>query len=136
MSAEILGCGHACHLMEIDFMESAPQVHLHFLTEPEEYEELGYGKVELVCHGCGQSMLIYYNDRSSVGSKHMRIRDAFVAKHQRCPNRKFEDHCPNYRSNMEFKDIRAKPKERKVERGPFSKRRSKGKAAATMSSGG
>jgi len=110
MSAEVLGCGHACHLMEIDFIEDIPQVHLHFLTEEEEYSELGYGKVEVVCHGCGDSILIYYNEGSGYDSKHLKVRDSFAAKHQHCPNKQFEEHCPDYRSGFKVIDLRVKPR--------------------------
>lgn len=108
MSAEVLGCGHACHLMEIDYLEEVPQVHLHFLTDEEEYSRLRYGKVEIVCHGCGESILVYYNEETGHTSKHLKVRDSFSAKHQKCPNKKFEEHCPNYRASFKVVDLRVK----------------------------
>lgn len=110
MSAEVIGCGFACHLMEIDFIEDIPQVHLHFLTESDEYEELKYGKVEIVCHGCGEAVLVYYDEASSNGNRHLKVRDSFAAKHQRCPSRVYEEHCPNYRSKIQVVDLRSRSK--------------------------
>jgi hypothetical protein len=105
--------------MEVDFIEAAPQVHVHFLTDAEEYKLLGYGKVEVVCHGCGASVLIYYTDRGS-GSRHLKFRDAFVQKHVQCPNRGYQEHCSNYRATFEKKDLRLKGRAAKAKTGSRS----------------
>lgn len=129
MSAQVLGCGHACHLMEIDYLEEVPQVHLHFLTDTDEYEEVGFGKAELCCHGCGASLLITYNEASGDGARHLKVRDAFTVKHRRCPNKRYEEHCPNYRSSFSTVDLRSKAKEQewpgmKKKRHPRQKKKS------------
>ena len=126
MSAEVWGCGHACHLMEIDYIEESPQVHVHFLTDATEYKLLGYGKVELVCHGCGECMLVYYNTETGNTSKHRKLRNSFARKHEKCPNQEFESHCPNYRANFSFVDLRMPPKARRwPERKPARRNRKK-----------
>lgn len=109
MSANVLGCGHTSHLrlFAIDVVTASPQVHLHFMTADEEYDELGYGKVEIVCHGCGASTLIYYTDD---GREHRRIqmRDEFVHVHSKCPNRNYESACPDWRTSFKRVDLRQK----------------------------
>lgn len=105
--AAVLGCGHANQLFDVDYMDASPQVHLHFLTDEEEYDSLGYGRMELCCHGCGASTLVYY-DRGRTRRQHLAMRDRFAKKHEKCPNMKFEDHCPNYRSSFETADVRRK----------------------------
>ena len=49
MSATVLGCWHTSHLrlFTIDVMTNLPHIHLHFMTDEDEYNELGYGKVEI-----------------------------------------------------------------------------------------
>ena len=109
MSATILGCGHTSHLhlFDIDIIVTAPQVHLHFWTGEEEYEELGYGKVELCCHGCGASTLVYYMNEDK-HDRHLQIRDEFTRKHARCPNRNYQSVCPDWRTSFKTVDIRQK----------------------------
>lgn len=101
-------CGHASHLMEVDSMRNAPQVHLHFLTEGQEHYLLEYYKVELCCHGCGESTLVYFTEDPGSRSKHLSIRDAFVERHKMCPNHGYENWCPNWRSSFNTIDIRQK----------------------------
>ena len=105
MAAEVLSCGHAHHLMEVDYMDGTPQVHLHFLTEDKEFEETGYGRVELCCHGCGASVLVLYTDEE-VKAKHLKIRNQFQTDHRFCPNRTYETSCPDYRRTSRLMDLR------------------------------
>ena len=109
MSATVLGCGHASQLMEINCIKGVPQVHLHFLTDEGEVD----ARVELCCHGCGASILLYYwEDAKRMTkqrmTKHQQIRDGFVRKHDHCPNREYERNCPNYRSSFETIDLRTR----------------------------
>lgn len=107
MGAEVHACGHAYHLFEeVDFMEKSPQVHVHFLTSDKEFKSTGTGKIELVCHGCGEAVLLTY---SAVGPS-INIRRRFEKKHAGCQNRGYEENCPNYRSSVQFVDLRKKPK--------------------------
>lgn len=101
-------CGHANHLMDVDSMRGAPQVHVHFLTEEPEFRMLGYNKLELCCHGCGASLLVYYDHPTEEHHNHLQIRDSFVESHKRCPNRGYENWCPNERFSFGFLDIRIK----------------------------
>lgn len=101
-SAVVMGCGHACHLFEINIFEDAPQVHLHFLTDA---MDIGYEKVEICCHGCGTSVLLYYSDDAKPKAN-CRLRDNFLALHRDCPNVKYESWCPNYRSSFHRVDLR------------------------------
>lgn len=133
MSAQVIGCGHACHLMEIDYFEEVPQVHLHFLTEPEEYQENGFGRAELCCHGCGCSLLILYNEATGDGAKHLKVRDSFTAKHQKCPNKLYEEHCPNYRASFDSVDLRQASKTHQWP-GMKKPRKSRAKKAPAVSS--
>lgn len=113
MGAMVFGCGHAAQLMEVCSLDGAPQIHMHFLTDPEEVLRCGFGKVELVCHGCGDSLLLYYTDTSNP-TKHMKVRNSFVKKHRDCPDFGDGHHCCNFRSNFSVIDLRAKPRVRKA----------------------
>lgn len=106
MGATVLGCGHASHLFEVNYMEGAPQVHLHFMTDDAEYAKLGYGRLELVCHGCGASRLVLYDEGTGSRKRHVAVRNQFRDEHLKCPNKKFETTCPNYRRTFEKMDIR------------------------------
>ena len=104
MSAQVLGCGHAsCHF-ETDFLEAAPQVHLHFLTDAAEQVKLGFSRVELCCHGCGASLLLIYPEKAT--TRAVKVRDTFGKSHQACRNRNFENACPDYRSSSTVVDLR------------------------------
>ena len=108
MSATVPGCGHACHMMEINFIEASPQIHLHFLTGEDEHKALGFGRVELCCHGCGESLLVLYDDSGKKG--HLKLKRDFRKKHEHCPNHGagYAGYCPNYRSSFQVADLRAK----------------------------
>jgi hypothetical protein len=109
MSARVLGGGHAHELLESNFIEAAPQVHLHFLTGEDEYNQLGYAKLELCCHGCGAATLIYYNEEGHTEAdvqRHMKMRDDFTLLHARCPNRGYEKSCPDHRTSLNLVDMR------------------------------
>lgn len=107
MSATVLGCGHTSHqrLFTIDVVMTTPQVHLHFLTDDSEYEELGYAKVEICCHGCGASTLVYYTN-SDKPDRRVQIRDDFARLHSKCPNRNYQSSCPDWRTSFKLIDIR------------------------------
>lgn len=107
MAAEILGCGHASQLFKVDYLEDAPQVHLHYLTDDDEFNSSGYGQMEMCCHGCGASLLILYTDHLS-RRQQLAIRNGFEHRHRRCPNRKYEEYCSNYRSRFDMLDVRQK----------------------------
>jgi hypothetical protein len=109
MSATVLGCGHTSHLglFAIDTITKAPQIHLHYMTDTTEYEELGYGKIELCCHGCGASTLVYYKDDNTDDSR-VAIKDEFVIAHEMCPDRRYDIQCPDWRSSFKVIDIRAR----------------------------
>jgi hypothetical protein len=115
MGASILGCGHASHLFKTDFLEGTPQVHLHYLTDDTEYTRQGFGRMELVCHGCGCAQLVYY-DNSKKADKHISVRDAFQHQHRKCKNRGYEEYCSNYRKTIEVLDMRGKRPVRKQRR--------------------
>lgn len=113
-------CGHASHLMEINIIDGAPQVHLHFLTEDLEYSFIGFSKIELCCHGCGESVLIYYDKyaKDEADSKtSIEIRDSFTEKHKSCPNRDYEERCPNFRTKFDIIDLRAAAPKKRGSRG-------------------
>jgi excisionase family DNA binding protein len=107
MSATLLGCGHTAHLdlMVCEVAVTAPQVHLHFLTDGSEYEQLGYAKLELCCHGCGASTLVYYTDTGPI-RRRMQLRNEFIKAHRRCPNRNYQSECPDWRTSFSTIDIR------------------------------
>jgi len=109
MSATVLGCGHTSHLrlFTIDVMTNLPHIHLHFMTDEDEYNELGYGKVELCCHGCGASTLVYYTD-SDKQDRRVQLRDEFSKKHGKCQNRGYQSSCPDWRTSFKVIDIRQK----------------------------
>lgn len=104
--ADVLERGHADKLFDVDYMEGSPQVHLHFLTDEDEYVRLGYGKMELCCHGCGQSVLVLY-DKSKSKRQHLALRNNFKKRHSGCPNKQYDSKCPNYRSSIEVLDVRS-----------------------------
>lgn len=100
-------CGHASCWMEVDSEPNSPQVHLHFLTENDEYLMTGYWKIELCCHGCARSVLVYYyTPRGKEADEHVRIRSDFLEQHRSCPNRNYEAVCSDYRSGIELLDLR------------------------------
>jgi hypothetical protein len=107
MAAEVLSCGHASQLFEVDYLRDLPQVHLHFLTDAKEFESVGVGKVEICCHGCGASLLVTY-DKSRTQRQHIELRNNFAKKHAKCPNKTYEGCCPNYRSSCAVLDVRRK----------------------------
>lgn len=115
MSATILNCGHASHLMTVNTFEGNHQVHLHFLTNEWEWDLIGYGKAELCCHGCGASLLIYF-DKSSGADVHTRITNRFKLGHSGCPDHGYQKECPNYRSSFSFLDLRPGKRKRKTRR--------------------
>ena len=135
MSATVLGCGHTSHLrlFEIDIVVRSPQVHLHFWTSKSEYDELGYAKVELCCHGCGAAELIYYLDEEA-NDRHLKLRDEFALRHARCPNRNYQSMCPDWRSSFKVIDIRhRKPlKYTQAETTPISPFRNRRSAGRSM----
>lgn len=110
MSAKVVFGVPASEYMETDYLDDAPQVHLHFLTGPDEYREQGYGRVELCCHGCGAGLLVLYNHSADAAGRfhHVQITDTFAEQHGRCPNRSFEHECPPYRSSMSVVDLRTR----------------------------
>lgn len=123
MSATVLGCGHTAHLrlFTIDVMTTLPHIHLHFFTGEEEYNELGYGKVELCCHGCGASTLVYYME-SDRQDRRVQLRDEFSQKHAKCPNKGYQSTCPDWRTSFRVVDIR--PRSMKWDDQPtFTKRK-------------
>lgn len=110
MSAKVVPGIPASEFMETDYLADLPQVHLHFLTGPDEYREMGFGRVELCCHGCGAAVLVLYNDSADGSGKasHLEVTDAFADKHSGCANRHFEQSCPAYRSTIEVTDLRTR----------------------------
>ena len=118
MGAQVFGCGHASQLFKVEFLAGSPQVHLHFLTDDDEYAVNGEGKIEFVCHSCGESMLLLY-DESGSRRRYLTLRNKFRDKHARCENRGYDKMCPDYRSSTAVLDERRliiAPTERKVSR--------------------
>ena len=105
MGAEVLGCGHASQLFKVEYLEGTPQVHLHYLTDDDELARDGFGRIEFVCHGCGDAMLLLYDDSNS-RRRYLAIRNKFRDQHRRCSNRSFEHHCPDYRRTSKVLDVR------------------------------
>ena len=110
MSAKVVPGIPASEFMETDYLADMPQVHLHFLTGPDEYREMGFGRVELCCHGCGVAMLVLYNDSAdgSGRASHLAVTDSFAEVHASCVNRHFENSCPAYRSAVDVTDLRTR----------------------------
>jgi hypothetical protein len=109
MGAQVLGCGHASQLFKVEYLEDTPQVHIHYLTEDEEVERDGFGKIEFVCHGCGAAMLLVYDANISRRSS-LAIRNRFRADHMKCPDLGYEKICPDYRRTSKVVDVRRKLK--------------------------
>jgi hypothetical protein len=105
MGAMVLGCGHASQLFKVEYLEGSPQVHLHYLTDDDEFDRDGHGKIEFVCHGCGDSMLLRY-DSSGSRRRFLAIRNRFRDAHLKCRNIGFEQSCPDYRRNVDVMDVR------------------------------
>lgn len=120
MSATIYPeCGHARHMMEVDCFNGSPQIHLHFLTEQDEFATIGYMKVEFCCHGCGTSLLVYYLESDAASPRHVLIKSNFEKTHKLCPNRNYEELCPNQRSSFSVIDMRP-VRRRKKPSGPVA----------------
>jgi hypothetical protein len=122
-------CGHASHLIgeeNIDIIDGAPQVHLHFLTDDLEYSYIGFSKVEICCHGCGESVLVYYDTPGKDDTRHIELRDSFTMKHKHCPDRNYEERCPNFRTRIEVVDLRDVPSRRRGFRGSRTARKGTG----------
>jgi hypothetical protein len=116
MGATVLGCGNSSQLFEATYLDGAPQVHIHFLTSEAEFRELGYGRLEFVCHSCGDAQLITYG-LDHTQQDHVLLRDRFRDKHLKCENRDFEGNCPDYRRRIETVDLRHKTGRKVADRG-------------------
>lgn len=107
MSATVIGCGSASHLMDVNPVKEHPQVHLHFLTDKAEAAELGYSKLELCCHGCGASLLTYFTESAAQRRALLTVKNEFVRTHATCKmNQDGFRHCANWRMTFEMVDIR------------------------------
>lgn len=113
MSATIAGCGHPECFHTTEYITKSPQIHIHFLTEDASYKELGYGTMELCCHGCGQSLLLYYNDLTMRKKNPIPMKTAFKKAHKDCPNFDYEERCPPIRLGIEVKDLRIEKKNKR-----------------------
>lgn len=111
---------------ECDYIVSMPHVHLHFLTDDEEYEVRGYGLLEIVCHGCGAALMVRY-DEGRTKRECLKVRDDWADRHVSCGARAARTvvggtgtlpACLNYRSSVEAVDIRQQQR-----RGPRSEER-------------
>ena len=111
MSAVVFADGDSGALFETVHIGETPQLHIHFLSDEDEFEELGYFKFELCCHGCGASWLLYCTETDSA-RKHVRVRNLFIKEHEGCPDRNYQFECPNYRSSFQRIDLRSKAKKR------------------------
>lgn len=109
VSATVIGCGHTAHLQifPISFVIEAPHIHLHFLTSEDEFKELCYSKVEMCCHGCGASVLVYYRDTDNV-DRQTQTRDEFTQLHSKCPNHNYQSTCPDWRTSTRIIDLRCR----------------------------
>jgi hypothetical protein len=105
-NASVIGCGHACHLMDVNVVKGYSHIHLHFLTDKQEYAELGYGKLELCCHSCGGSLLMYYTESPAQRRAQLKVRNDFEKTHRRCQRIRMTEHCSNWRSKFDFVDVR------------------------------
>lgn len=119
MSATIAECGHDSCFIETDFMSNSPQVHIHYLADDDFFEEYGYGRVELCCHGCASSILMYYSESTSKDNRHIKVRDKFRSSHKKCVNHDYERRCPGIRLGIQVVDLRAPLK--KVEKRPLTR---------------
>ncbi len=110
MAAEVLGCGHAFHLFStIASPKKLPFVHMHFMTDEETGKEQGYELLEMCCHACGASLLLYFPHIGS-SKKPKMARDEFVGEHRGCKPFANNEFCPNFRSSFKRLDLRAKEK--------------------------
>jgi hypothetical protein len=103
--AVVLGDGLAQELMDVETFRRHPHIHIHFLTPESEYRKMNEGKLELCCHSCGASLLVYYSSKTVLEAK-TKVKQNFVNLHARCPKISFVDQCPNYRSSFATLDIR------------------------------
>lgn len=111
MSASVLGNGRTLSnkvlqegLMQVYAIDEAPQVHIHLLTDDDEYEDTGEGAYEMCCHGCGTSVFVRYADFSP--DTDGKIRDQFFAEHANCPDHGYEAWCPDIRTRFFTVDSR------------------------------
>ena len=112
MSASILGCGHSAQLFEVHFMAGTPQVHLHFMTEDDFNVPDHHGTLELCCHGCGASQLVFFEPHRIGKTRHQEVSVLFQRAHQTCHDDDYSVHCPNYRHSIEIVDLRGKISQR------------------------
>jgi excisionase family DNA binding protein len=75
------------------------------MTDQREREQLGYSKIELCCHGCGASTLVYYTDTCPI-RRRTHLRNEFIKAHRSCPNRNYQNECPDWRTSFSTIDIR------------------------------
>mgnify|MGYP001570413686 CR=1 FL=1 len=47
-------------IRRVTFSEAAPQIHRHYLVADKDADRLGWGALELCCHGCGRSVVVKY----------------------------------------------------------------------------
>ena len=103
--ATVWECGHAGCLMDVEHVKDHPQIHFHFLSSNEDFQKYKYGRLELCCHGCGASLLVYYTLKTPETLKQY-VKVLFIELHQNCPNRDYENDCPNYRDHFLVLDLR------------------------------
>lgn len=90
---------------EVQCVEGAPHVHLHFLTTDADYHAEQKGRVEIVCHGCGASLLLIY-EPSTQSRGLLGARRKFVKAHQTCTAPGADHNCWPYRSSFHVMDLR------------------------------
>lgn len=95
------------------FLEEHPQIHFHYIQSEETSKRVGYGKIELCCHGCARSLIALYDLCALDGTppsseEHQRaLRNEFINSHLTCRNYGYNVDCPEWRRGVEFVDLRS-----------------------------
>ena len=98
-------CPHINTMIQSIYFVDYPHIHLHVWYSDQEHKEQGYNVVEICCHGCAQSLLIWFDDKVNKQLQ-LEYETQFKEKHRACPNFGYHAYCPNFRVYVQTIDLR------------------------------
>jgi len=108
--AKVWECGHAWHFFEIKQVDVAPHIHIHFLTDKEESEAIGYCRVEFCCHGCSDSLLVLCDKETVLTG----VGETYTEEHLKCALPDVDIACLDFRASLRTLDLRTSKRRGKL----------------------
>jgi len=92
----------------------SPHVHRHCFLCDEDVKRLGFIVLELCCHGCGQSVWLFYDwpvpEKSNQEELALKLLENFEGRHKHCfvngPPELIASRCPPIRTFQSYVDLR------------------------------